>query len=381
MAVVRELNWNRAASCGAPAPGVEEALLEGLRAGSPGRGTKDGGAGERRLAARARLARLLGFGHPQRLVYCSGATYALNQALHGCVRPGETVLTTRLEHNAVLRPLEALAQRGCTVLQAGFDPRGFVRLDQLEQMLVEARPAWVVACLGSNVLGTLQPLAEIARLARAHGARVIADLAQGAGQVAVDFDAWGLSLAAVPAHKGIGGPRGIGALLVGADVDPEPLVLGGTGVQGHLRQMPPELPTRLEAGTPNLPGIYAFDAAVRWLERSPPDLAPVRRRLEALEATLREDPAWQVFPAEPGPWHRRLPVLALAPNEVPVSVLASLLAQHGVHARGGLQCAPDVCADLGAPRGVLRLSPPLDASDEDFARVLTALRQARATLA
>ncbi len=376
-----DLNWNWAASSGEPAPGVEEAMLEGLRAGSPSRGARDGGAAERRLAARARLARLLGFRHPDRVVYTSGATFALNQALHGCVRPGEGVLTTRLEHNAALRPLERLRSRGCPVHQVGFDDQGFVRLEQAEELIRVHRPAWVLASLGSNVLGTLQPLAHLTAMARAGGARVIADLAQGAGHVPVHFDDWGLSLAAVPAHKGFGGPRGVGALLVGADVDPEPLVQGGTGVYGQLRQMPPELPTRLEAGTPNLPGIYGFDAAVRWREEHPAELGPIRQRLSGLERALRDDPTWRVLPPGPAAWERRLPVLALDAVGVSNTALASLLAQQGIHVRAGLQCAPDVCADLGAPRGVLRLSPPYDAGDGDFERVAAALHQAREVLA
>ena len=375
------LNWNRAASAGEPAPGVAEAVLDGLRAGSPGRGASDGGAGERRRAARARLARLLGSSHPGGVAFGPGATFALNLALHGLVQPGQTVLTTRLEHNAVLRPLEALRRRGAEVVQARFDAHGFVDPAEWERLLAAHRPAWAVVCLASNVIGTIQPLAELGPLARAAGAGVIADLAQGAGQIPVAFDAWGLSAAAVAAHKGLGGPRGIGALLLARDCAPEPLLQGGTGTHGASREMPAEMPGRYEAGTPNLPGIYGLEAAVRRLEAGLPDLGPARAGLSALEEKLRAETGWRPLPAAGAPWERRLPVLALDHPAVPVAAAAAYLAQLGVHVRGGLQCAPDVCADSGAPRGVLRLSPPLDADEAQFARVAAALRETEEALA
>ncbi|RMH02734.1 MAG: aminotransferase class V-fold PLP-dependent enzyme [Planctomycetota bacterium] len=369
------LNWNRAATCGEPAPGVAEAMLEGLVAGTPGRGGDGDRAAERLRRARGRLARLLGFAHPERVVFGPGATFALNQALHGCVRPGQRILTTRLEHNAVLRPLEVLRAAGCQVRQVPFAEDGRIDPSAWEEACGAFQPHWAVIGLASNVLGTIQPLPELAAAARRAGARVVADLAQGAGQIEVRCDDWGLDLAAVAGHKSLRGPRGVGALLVAPKLQPRPLIQGGTGVLGHRREMPPELPIALEAGTPNLPGIFGLERALAWLEEHPPALGPVRRRLAALEEDLRADPRWEVLPRRPVPWDRRLPVLSLLGRGFPVQEAAAYLAQLGIHVRAGLQCAPDVCADLGARRGVLRLSPPIEAGEEEFTRVRAALAE------
>lgn len=356
------LRWNQAATSSEPAPGVAEAMLEGLGTPPPGRVA----------AIRAAAGRLFGFAHPERVVFTPGATWGMNLAVHGAIRPGERVLSSALEHNALARPLETARAHGVRVEALGFDASGRLRVEEWEQRLGEGAD-WIALSIASNVLGTIQPWPEICALARRHGARVILDLAQGGGTLPVDLAACGAAYASVSGHKGLHGPRGIGLLFVAAGEEPEPWIQGGTGTEGALLQMPSALPQRLEPGTPNLPGILGLGAAVEWCAAHAPDLAPIRARLAALDAWCREREDLRVLPPAAPPWEQRLPVLSLLPLRVPAQVLVEALASAGLEARAGLMCTSRLLPAFDAEAGVVRLSPPLAADDEEFARARTLL--------
>ncbi|HJM40494.1 MAG TPA: aminotransferase class V-fold PLP-dependent enzyme [Planctomycetota bacterium] len=374
------LNWNHAATCGEPAPAVAAALSEGLQWPQPGRGPFGVQTQKRFEEIRRVGAKIHGFSHPERVIFTSGLTASMNLALQGCIQPGQTVLTTRLEHNSVLRPLEFLRQQDVIILEAPFDDSGRVSIQDLEAFFKDYSIDWLVLTWASNVFGTVQPLAEATALARTHGVRVIADLAQGAGLMPVEFDNWGLSLAGIPGHKGLCGPTGTGLLLVGKDVDPSPLIHGGTGSQGHLRTMPPTYPEKLEAGTPNIPGIFGLGAALDWRQEHPADLTSIRAHLAKLDTWLQEQPKLHSFPKTPPPWNERLPILSFVHDAIPAHLLEAWLEQEGIQTRSGLLCSASSCKDLGIPSGLLRLSPPLDASTEDFVRVQKSLESAFAAL-
>lgn len=351
-------------------------MISGLNVPSTGRGG-DGHDTEMQLdRVRSNAAELFGFGHPQRVIFTPGLTYAINQVLHGCIKTGDTVLTSRLEHNAVVRPLETLRQQGVNILEADFDQTGMLRLDQFERLLKENPVDWVVLTMASNVLGTIQPLAAASQLAQQHGAKVICDLAQTAGLVPIELDAWGISAAAVPGHKGLHGPRGIGLLLLAPGIEPQPLVQGGTGSSGHDREMPPDLPIRLEAGTQNYPGMLGLGAALRYLRKNPPLLGNGRKLMSELDAWLRALPATEVYPKQCPGWEHRLPLVSFNFEGVPNDIVCSYLQSRGLNLRGGLLCAGPSCADIGADQGVVRLSPPLDASADEYLQVRQILTEA-----
>ena len=374
------LNWNRAATSADPFPGVEEALIEGLHALPASRGSTGQSTAERIFAIRARAARMFGFSHPERVVFTSGATFGLNQAIHGGIEDGAHVLTTAYEHNAVTRPLRVAEERGVTSEVLPFDRAGRLRLDALQERLAEGRAQWLALGMAANTYGVVQPFEEACALAREHGVRVVLDMAQGGGQVPVALDELGVSYAAVAGHKSLHGPRGIGLLFVGPDERPRPLVQGGTGTEGTLLEMPDELPGRLEAGTKNVPGVFGLGAALEWLEANPPDLAPMRRNMAELEAWCRAHPGLEVLPFEPVPWEQRLAVLALKPIGIAPAVLVDYLAQAGVGVRSGSMCTARVLPAFDAQEGLIRMSPPLEADAEEYARVREALDEALAAL-
>lgn len=372
------LNWNRAATAADPAPGVAEALLEGLRAVDPARGT--GKFQARREDIRRDAAQLFHFCAPERVVFTSGATHGLNQAIH-TIPSGAFVVASELEHNAALRPLEAARLAGRIELAfLGFGTDGRVQLSALADIFAARTEAerWLFLSLASNVLGTIQPIDEIAAWCLQNEIRLVLDLSQGGGQIPVDLDRWQPTFATVAGHKGLHGPQGVGILFVGKDAPLVPLMYGGTGRHGESLDPPNELPGCFEAGTPNLPGIFALGAALRWRLHSPAELGPVREALQLVEAACLADPRVQVVPATPPPWEQRLPVLSLSFREIPPAVIASELAQHGFYVRAGMMCAALAPAAAGVAEqgGVLRLSPPEATGLHDAKRALALLHQA-----
>lgn len=369
------LNWNRAATAADPAPGVEEALLEGLHAVDPARGS--GVASARREQIRDAAARLFGWSRPDRVVFTSGATFGLNQAVHA-VGADAFVVASELEHNAALRPLETARLEGRLQLEfLPFNAQGQITADAVAGAFAghPAGERWLFLALASNVLGTVQPIDEIAAWCQAHQVHLVLDLSQGGGQLPIDLDRWSPTFATVAGHKGLHGPQGVGLLFVGEAAPIRPLLHGGTGRHGEQLAPPRELPGCLEAGTPNMPGIYALGAAIDWRLREPADLSAARAALAAVEQALRADPRLTVLPEQPLPWEQRLPVLSFVCPSVPSEVLAAQLAQEGILVRAGMMCAAFAApragvTDLG---GVVRLSPPESTTLEDAERVIAAI--------
>jgi selenocysteine lyase/cysteine desulfurase len=375
------LNWNRAATSADPYPGVEQAMIEGLHALPHDRGPDGSTTAERIYAIRARAARMFGFPNPERVLFTPGATYGLNLAVQCGIADGSRVLTTAYEHNAMTRPLHAARDRGVRMDILPFDASGMLRLDALESALAEGDVDWLALGVASNTLGTIQPFAEACAMARAAGAKVILDMAQGGGQVPIDLQALDASYASIAGHKSLHGPRGIGMLFVAPGEDPPSFLHGGTGTEGTMFEMPAHYPEHLETGTSNYPGIFGLGAALAWLEKHPDDLAPIRGHLAKFEAWCLAHPALEVLPTKAPSWDRRLPVLALKPIGIPPTVLVDVLAGQGLLVRSGSMCTTGVLPSFSAEEGLVRLSPPTDADAAEFAHARELFEQALQVLA
>lgn len=319
---------------------------------------------------RQRLGRLCGV--PARnVVFCSGATEALNLALKGILAPGARVWTTRLEHNAVVRPLIGLRERlGIEV--RFFEPASCrVEPEQIRDALErEPPPDLFVFSHASNVTGAVQDFTPVAGMLRQAGARILADCAQTAGRLdlrALDVDAY-----AIPGHKGLHGPPGIGALCLAEALPVVALKEGGTGSSLATDRMPRELPQALEAGTPNTPGILGWLAGIRWTEaRGIP-------RIHEHECNLVEGLRQALAPLEEAGKLRRIgaasregfvAVLSLTFDELDPAEVALALEQNEIHVRAGFHCAPYVHAYIGSEEGgTARLSLGACNTAEEVAR-------------
>ncbi len=341
------------------APGVVEAMRRFIEreAGNPGRGGHRLTLAASRSIERARerVAELLG-GDPERTLLGPGATFWINTVLSSRLGAGARVVTSALEHNAVMRALRHLeATRGVRIAVIdGSSDIGVPTPEEVAARVAEEPTALVVLTHASNVSGAVVPVADVARTVAP--VPVLVDAAQTAGSTVLDFASMGVAALACSGHKGLLGPPGIGVLLLADGFEIEPLVRGGTGSRSESEHMPEHLPDRLEAGTANGAGIAGLGAACRWLvERTVAEVAAHERRLVGLLASeLSSVPGVRLHG-----WCADRPhtgILSFTLDGTDEGDVATRLdRERGICVRAGLHCAPATHRRLGTfPSGTLR---------------------------
>lgn len=330
-------------------------------------------AGLQTLTLREQLSEFFRHDAPNRVLLTGGMTAAVNLAIKGFVKSGDHVLVSSMEHNAVMRPL---VQLGVEFDRVPCDAEGFLQLDAIES-LIRPNTRLFVLCHASNVCGSIQNAAEVGRLCKLHNIAFVLDAAQTAGHIPVDFAALQLSALAVPAHKGLLGPQGIGALLVSkafaAQLDP--LIAGGTGSMSDSEELPPYLPDRFESGTPNLPGIYGWSAAMDYVNQTCEERAAHEKTLTArMVEEIAQMPHLRLVGTRD--LDRRVGVIAVDFLHRDNAEAADILEQEfGILTRCGLHCAPSAHKTLGTfPQGVVRFSIGHKTTAEEVEAVLNALR-------
>ena len=344
---------------------------------SPGRGGYRPAMDAARLLFEAReaAAAFFGIADSSRLVFTASATEALNLALFGLIRPGDRIVTSTMEHNAVTRPLRALQDRGVEVIRVPADRQGFIHPAGIRDAC-RSGTRLVVLSHCSNVTGTRQAIEDIGPWCRRNGILLLVDAAQSAGLFDIDVETMGIDLLAAPGHKGLLGPPGTGLLYLREGLLPQPLILGGTGGNSASDLPPEELPERLESGTVNLPGLAGLKAGIDFLlDRG---LASVRAHemelMRHLIDGLQKIPGILLY----GPMEtaRQGSVLSFnLKNLDPSAVAFTLDREHQVCVRAGLHCAPDAHRTIDTfPQGTLRLSPGIFHSVRDIDYLLDAVR-------
>ena len=347
--------------------------------GNAGRGATSGALDAARTihGCRTKLARFLGCPRADHVCFTPNSTAALNTVINGVVRPGDRVVTTVLEHNSVLRPLNRLAvEQGVTVEYAGCDANGVLDYDELEQLVTPGTRA-VVVTHASNVTGTSVDVARVAAVAHAAGALVIVDASQSAGTAKIDMDTMGLDVVCFTGHKGLMGPQGTGGLAVAEGIDVAPWAMGGTGVRSFDALQPLEWPTRLEAGTLNGHGIAGLSAGLDFIEAQGgvEAIASSERALaDRFLAGVREIPEIKLYGAFDQP--TRSAIVSLNVGDIDSAEISEALMQGwGIATRPGAHCAPLMHRALGTERqGVVRFSFGYFNTDEEVDTAIDALR-------
>jgi len=347
--------------------------------GSPGRG------GHRReqeadaivWEARRVVAELVNAPDPAGVAFTMNATQAINMGLKGLLRPGDHVITSALEHNAVWRPLKTLERRGVITLSvAPCSVAGYTEPGDIVP-LIRPNTRLVAMLHASNVLGTIQPIAEIGWVAKEYGLLFMVDAAQTAGTYPVDMEAMHIDVLAFAGHKGTFGPHGTGALVVRPGVVLDTLIEGGTGELSELEAQPDDMPLHLEAGTPNALGIAGLLAGVRFVLQE--GVARIRTYESSLTnhllAGVREIPGVTVY--GPGDVHARTGVVTLNVEGFDPSQLAVVLDEmFDIATRAGLHCAPQAHRVMGTLEyGALRFSPGYFNTIEEIDDAVAALAE------
>ena len=289
---------------------------------------------------------------PEQVVLTNSCTHGLNIAIRSLVKPGDRVVISGFEHNAVTRPLTAL---GAKITVAGR------KLFDWEDTVASFRKALdgdvkaAVFTHVSNVFGYILPVAELAEICRERGIPFILDGAQSAGVLPIDFRELGAEFVAMPGHKGLLGPQGTGLLLCREDA--QPLIYGGTGSESARQEMPDYLPDRLEAGTLNVPGFAGLTEGIRHVQKMGVENI-FRREHGQLKEGIRglEKLGMRVFAGE----HQAGTVSFLSGNDCEEA--AQILGEQGIAVRAGLHCAPFAHESCGTlETGTVRASFGADA--------------------
>lgn len=333
---------------------------------------------------RKKIAELLGAEGPERILFTFNCTDSLNLALHGVLQPGDHVITSIIDHNSVLRPLTEMRRKlGIEVTRIGADATGKVDPGEFKHAL---RPQTKLIALihASNVMGTIQPVAEVGQIAREAGVLFLVDAAQTAGHLPIDLQKLPIDILAGPGHKGLLGPLGTGILYLrpGVEARLSSFRQGGTGTRSEDDVQPESLPDKYESGNHNAPGLVGLEAAVSWLLAR--GVNSVHHEARALVRQLLEGLTGirGVRSFGPASNQDRVAVVSVAIEGFDAQQVAAILDQtFGIETRAGLHCAPGAHRAIGSfdSGGTVRVSVGPFTTTDDVTATIEALRQIAGT--
>lgn len=309
--------------------------------------------------ARVTVAKFLGIKSSERMIFTYNATDALNMGIKGLLSEGDHVITSKLEHNSVTRPLKGLEDRGViTVTWIDSSDDGFICADDIKSA-VRSNTKLIICTHASNVLGTIQPIREIGELARERDLIFMVDAAQTIGVCNIDVEEQYVDLLAFTGHKGAFGPPGSGGLYVGDRVELRAWREGGTGFEPQTLSQPDSMPYKLESGTPNSVGIIGLKTGIEFCMKEGIDKIREHECMLAMRliSALDTDDRFDIYGCLNG--DRRVGIISLNIKGLqPAEVGAILDNRFNIAVRPGLHCAPYIHREIGTfPEGMVRISP------------------------
>ena len=364
------------------APGVGAAMANLIEQGAfnINRGNYEGAyeVAERVLETRELLANMFGAEKSKQVIFTPGITYSLNYVIKGFLKPGDHVLVTGLEHNAVMRPLYQMMEYGVSYEVIPTDREGMVKISDVETLIRKETKA-VIVLHASNVCGTVVPIEEIGEICKKHDLYFIVDTAQSAGTLPVSMKEANIDFLAFTGHKGLLGPQGIGGFLISEKMNEQltPLIAGGTGSISDSFEMPVTLPDKYESGTMNLPGIIGLHASLDYIQKIGVDTIH-KKKMELTKYLLdglKQYPDIRVVGRQG--LEDRVAVVSLDFQNADNAMTAfQLEAEYGIMTRVGLHCAPLAHKSLGTyPQGTVRIAFSQSNTYEEIDVLLRALKQ------
>ena len=327
---------------------------------------------------RQRLHTLFNGHDPSHVIFTQNVTMSLNMVIKGLLKAGDHVLVSSMEHNAVMRPLTQLLDKGITFDIIPCDKMGSIQLESMDSLI---RPNTVALIINhaSNVCGTIQPLESIGSICKTHNLQFIVDAAQTAGVIPIDVKACHIDALCFTGHKGLLGPQGIGGIILTKEMAQNltPLIAGGTGSFSHLETMPTHMPDAFESGTLNLPGIIGLNEGLAYIESQGMEnihnheLVLTQSFLEGLQSIDGIN-----IVGKQNIQDRTAVVSITIDGMDPASIAYELESNYHIMTRVGLHCAPRAHQTLETyPEGTVRFSFGYANTHKDVETALSALHR------
>lgn len=337
--------------------------------GNPGRGGHrlSEASAEKILECREEFVSLIGADSPEQIIFTKNTTEAINLAIKGVVKSGDEIIISSMEHNSVLRSSIDLEKEGVIVKIVRADNKGCVNPEDVAA-LITPKTRLICTIHASNVVGTVNPVREICRIARKKGVLTLVDAAQSGGVLDIDTNC--ADMIAFAGHKGLYGPFGTGALYIRPGISLDTLIEGGTGSMSESALMPELLPDRFEAGTLNACGIAGLCEGIRFVKRE----GVIEKERELAKFLSEEMSAVKGarLLGDPG-----VGVAGLSLKEHDcVDISARLDSEYSIATRAGLHCSPMAHRTLGTiSSGLLRLSVGYFNTKEEISAAAAALEK------
>ena len=349
------------------------------KGGNPGRGSHSLALAAGMVIEETRwlTAQFLHTSEVERLIFTLNCTDSLNLALKGILKPGDHVIISSLEHNAVMRPLTKLEQLGVNICRVPVSPEsGFTLPIDIEKAIL-TQTRMIVMVHASNVNGIIQPVKEYGALARKHNLLFLVDAAQSVGHLDLNVEESNIDLLAFSGHKGTFGPPGVGVLYIGARANPDTIREGGTGSFSEYETQPEQFPDRFESGTLNSVGICGLGAGLKFIQDTGLDkiIAHEKKLVDVLISGLSSIPGLILYSTQDR--EKQAPVISFNIQGYDPGEVATILDQaFDIKVRSGLHCAPAAHKTLGTyPKGTVRISPGYFNTETEIEQVIQAINK------
>ena len=329
---------------------------------------------------RCLLADFFGAKDPGNVIFTSGATGSLNTIINGFLKTGNSVVTTSMEHNAVVRPLWNLQKKGVVWKESVCDIDGNLDINDFKNN-VDENTDIVIAIHASNVNGTITPIEEMGKHCYEKNVPFVVDASQTAGSEDIDIEKIKASAIVLPGHKSMLGPQGIGCIIFGNSSFAENLemtLLGGTGSVSHSEEMPTEMPDKFEPGTPNIPGIIGLGYSTRYILKE--GRANIKEKKSYLTKLFIDEilNMKNIRLVGKSTMENRCSVVSLDFYDKDNAEIAYRLeTEYGILTRCGMHCSPHAHKTFGTyPSGTIRFSIGCFNSEEDIKLAVEAINKA-----
>ncbi|NMM61109.1 aminotransferase class V-fold PLP-dependent enzyme [Clostridium sp. P21] len=311
---------------------------------------------------------------PFQIIFTSNATESLNIGIKGILKNGDHVISTVIEHNSVLRPLNSLVKKGVQVTLLKVDKNGHINIKDLKQE-IRKNTKLVIINHASNVIGTVQSISTIGKIAKEAGILFMVDASQSAGTINIDVEESNIDVLAFPGHKGLFGPQGTGGLFIRDGVFVEAFKEGGTGSNSSDVKQPDFMPDKFESGTLNTPGIAGLCEGIKFIKKVGMKEIYKHELLltEYLLIELKKLDYVKVY--GPTSLKDRCAVVSINIDGVDSSIVGYKLNEKNIAVRTGYHCAPLIHKVIGTSnKGTVRISPGYFNTFKDIETIIKSIR-------